>query len=69
MRLIGGSWDPASISALAAIPGSITGALASSVSARITQRHQNRRGILAKRILYHEQLYSDFISESRAHPS
>jgi len=64
MRLIGGSWDPASISALAAIFGSITGALASSVSTWITQRHQDRRDILAKRIFYREQLYSDFISES-----
>jgi hypothetical protein len=64
MRLIGGSWDPASISALAAIFGSITGALASSVSTWITQRHQDRRDILAKRIFYREQLYSDFIRES-----
>jgi hypothetical protein len=64
VRLIGGSWDAASISALAAIFGSITGALASSVSTWITQRHQDRRDILAKRIFYHEQLYSDFISES-----
>ena len=64
MRLIGGSWDPASISALAAIFGSITGALASSLSTWITQRHQDRRDILAKRIFYREQLYSDFIRES-----
>ena len=28
------------------------------------QRHQDRRDLLAKRIFYHEQLYSDFISES-----
>ena len=64
MRLIGGAWDPASISALAAIFGSLTGALASSVSTWITQKHQNRRDLLAKRIFYREQLYSDFISES-----
>src|ERR1700740_3777089 len=64
MRLMGGYWDPATISALAAIFGSLTGALASSVSTWITQRHQNRRDILAKRIFYREQLYSDFISES-----
>ena len=32
MRLISASWDPASISALAAIFGSLTGALSSSVS-------------------------------------
>jgi hypothetical protein len=64
MRFISTSWDSASISALAAIFGSLTGALASSVSTWITQRHQNRRDILAKRIFYREQMYSDFISES-----
>jgi hypothetical protein len=64
MRIIGGSWNPATISALAAIFGSLTGALASSVSTWITQTHQGRRDILAKRIFYREQLYSDFISES-----
>jgi len=55
---------PASISALAAIFGSITGALASSVSTWITQTYQDRRAILAKRTFYLEQLYSDFISEN-----
>jgi hypothetical protein len=64
MRLIGGSWNSATISALAAIFGSLTGALASSVSAWITQKHQGRRDLLAKRIFYREQLYSEFISES-----
>jgi len=64
MRLIGGAWDPASISALAAIVGSLTGALASSVSTWITQKHQGRRDLLGKRIFYREQLYSDLISES-----
>src|SRR3984893_4076859 len=63
MRLIE-PWDPATISALAAIFGSLSGALASSVSTWITQKHQGRRDILAKRIFYREQLYSDFISES-----
>ena len=62
--MIGGSWDPASISALAAIFGSLSGALASSVGTWITQRHQDRRDLLAKRIFHREQLYSDFISES-----
>jgi hypothetical protein len=64
MTLMGGSLNPATISALAAIFGSLTGALASSVSTWITQRHQDRRDLLAKRIFYREQLYSDFISES-----
>ena len=64
MTLIGGSWNPATISALAAIFGSLSGALASSVSTWMTQRHQDRRDLLAKRIFHCEQLYSDFISES-----
>jgi cell division septum initiation protein DivIVA len=56
--------NPATISALAAIFGSLTGALASSVSTWITQRHQDQRDLLAKRIFHREQLYSDFISET-----
>jgi hypothetical protein len=56
--------NPATISALAAIFGSLSGALASSVSTWITQRHQDQRDLLAKRIFHREQLYSDFISES-----
>ena len=64
MRFISTSWDPASLSAMAAIFGSLTGALASSVSTWITQRHQDRRDLLARRIFHREQLYSDFISES-----
>jgi hypothetical protein len=34
------------------------------VSTWITQRHEDRRDLLAKRIFHREQLYSDFISES-----
>jgi hypothetical protein len=64
MRLIGGSWNPATISALAAIFGSLTGAFASSVSTWIMQKHQDRRDLLTKRVFYREQLYSDFISET-----
>ena len=56
--------NPASISALAAIFGSLAGALASSVSTWITQRHQDRRDLVAKRLFHREQLYSDFITES-----
>jgi hypothetical protein len=58
------SWSPASISAVAALCGSIVGALGSSVSAWIAQRHQNRRDLLSKKIFHREQLYSDFISET-----
>src|SRR6266446_5296023 len=64
MTLIDGSWNPATISALAAIFGSLSGALASSLSTWITQRHQDRRDLRAKRIFHCEQLSSDFISES-----
>jgi hypothetical protein len=56
--------NPATISALAAIFGSLTGALASSVSTWMTQRHQDQRDLIAKRIFHREQLYSDFITES-----
>src|ERR1700751_5553819 len=64
MTLMGGSLNPATISALAAIFGPLSGALAASASTWITQRHQDRRDLLAKRIFYREQLYSDFINES-----
>ena len=64
MDLISESWNPASISALAAICGSLVGALGSAVSAWIAQRHQARQDLLAKKIFHREQLYSDFISES-----
>jgi hypothetical protein len=56
--------SPASISALAAVGGSLVGALGSSVSAWIAQRHQNRRDLLAKKISHREQLYSEFIRET-----
>jgi hypothetical protein len=55
---------PGTTTALAAIFGSLVGALGSSVSTWITQRHQDRRELLAKQIFHREQLYSDFISES-----
>jgi hypothetical protein len=58
------SMSPGSITALAAIFGSLVGALGSSVSTWITQRHQDRRSLLAKKIFHREELYSDFISES-----
>jgi len=58
------SLSPASIPAVAALCGSLVGALGSSVSAWIAQRHQNRRDLLARKIFHREQLYSDFISET-----
>ncbi len=64
MQFISASWSPASISALAAVGGSLVGALGSSITAWIAQRHQNQRDLLAKKIFHREQLYSDFISET-----
>ena len=64
MQFISQSWSPASISALAALCGSIVGALGSSVSVWIAQRHQDRRDLLARKVFHREQLYSDFISET-----
>jgi hypothetical protein len=64
MELVSGALNPASISALAAIFGSLVGASGSAVTAWIGQRHQDRRDLLAKKIFHREQLYSEFISES-----
>jgi cell division septum initiation protein DivIVA len=61
---IGRSWDPATVSALAAIFGSFADGFASTLSAWLTQRHHERKDLLAKRIAHREQLYSDFMSES-----
>jgi hypothetical protein len=58
------SMSPGSITALAAIFGSLVGALGSSISTWITQRHQDRRDLLARKVFHREQLYSDFITES-----
>ena len=56
--------NPATIPTLSAIGGSIIGALSSTVSAWIVQRHRERRDVVAKKIAQLEQLYSDFINES-----
>jgi hypothetical protein len=52
------------IAACAAILGSVVGALGSVVGTWITQRHQDLRDLLAKKIVRREALYSDFIAES-----
>lgn len=49
---------PVTTAGLAAIFGSLVGALGSSVSTWITQRHQDRRDLLAKKIFYREALYN-----------
>ena len=49
---------------LAAIAGSLVGALGSAVGTWITARHQDQRDILGRLIARREALYSDFIGES-----
>ena len=58
------SASPNTTAALAAIFGSLVGALGSSISTWITQRHQDRRDLMARKIFHREELYSDFITES-----
>ena len=50
--------------ALAAIAGSLVGALGSASATWITARHQDRRDLLGKQVARREALYSDFIGES-----
>jgi hypothetical protein len=65
MTLVGSlSMSPGTISALAALFGSVVGALGAALGTWITQKHQNRRDLLAKKLFHREQLYSDFITES-----
>ena len=56
--------NSAMITGVAAISGSIVGALGSSVGTWITQRFQDRRDLIGKQIVRRESLYSDFIAES-----
>jgi hypothetical protein len=56
--------NPAAIPALSAIGGAVVGALGSTASAWIAQRHQDRRELIAKKASRLEQLYADFINES-----
>jgi hypothetical protein len=64
---IGRSWDPATVSALAAIFGSFVGGFASTLSAWLTQRHHDRKDLLAKRIAHREQLPQQTHAGLRAH--
>jgi hypothetical protein len=50
--------------AIAALFGSLVGALGSSASTWITQRHADQRDLVARRIFHRVQLYSEFITES-----
>jgi hypothetical protein len=56
--------SPAAIPMLSAFGGSIVGALSSTVSALVLQRHRERRERVASKVSHLEQLYSDFINES-----
>jgi len=52
------------ITALAAISGSLVGALSSAIGTSIVQKRQDSRDLVAKMIVRREALYSDFIAES-----
>jgi hypothetical protein len=56
--------NPATIPMLSAFGGTIVGALSSTVSALIVQRHRERRERVANEVSQLERLYSDFINES-----
>jgi hypothetical protein len=56
--------NPATIPTLSAVGGSVIGALTSTVSGWIGQRHRERRELVASKVSQLEQLYSDFINES-----
>jgi hypothetical protein len=56
--------NPAMIPTLSALGGSVIGALSSTVSSWIGQRHRERRELVAHKASQLEQLYSDFINES-----
>ena len=58
--------DSAIIAALAAVGGSLVGAMGSFISGSITQRFHDRRNLLSAQLMRSEALYSDFISESAA---
>jgi hypothetical protein len=56
--------NPATVTALAAISGSVVGALGYLAASWITQRHQGRHDLLAKDVVRREALYSGFINEA-----
>jgi hypothetical protein len=60
----GASMNSGMIAGLAAISGSLVGALGSAAATWITQKHQDRRDMIGKQIVRREALYSDFIAES-----
>jgi hypothetical protein len=56
--------DPAIITALAAVSGSIVGGLASFATTYFTQRNQAHRDFLSRDVAHREELYSQFIKEA-----
>jgi hypothetical protein len=56
--------SPAAIPTLSAIGGSIIGSLTTMITTWSTQRHRERREVIAQKTAHLEQLYSDFINES-----
>jgi hypothetical protein len=56
--------DPAVITALAAIAGSVVGGLASFATTYFTQRNQAHRDFLSRDVAQREELYSQFIKEA-----
>jgi hypothetical protein len=56
--------DSAIVAAIAAVGGSLVGAMGSFISGSITQRYHDRRDLLSAQLMRSEALYSDFISES-----
>lgn len=55
--------DPAIVSALAAVLGSLAGGSATVAAGWVTQRTQGRRELIQEDIREREQLYSEFIGE------
>ena len=56
--------DPAIITALAAVMGSVVGGLASFATTYFTQRNQAHRDFLSRDVAHREELYSQFIKEA-----
>ena len=56
--------DPAVITALAAVMGSIVGGLTSFATTFFTQRNQAHRDFLSRDVAHREELYAQFIKEA-----
>jgi TctA family transporter len=54
--------DPAYVSAVAALSGSIVGGLTSALTTWVSQRTQARAALIAREISRRDELYKDFIA-------